>query len=178
MALDSAEQIAFLEQFKRDIQAHFNGADDEATRTRINRGMRRARQVIQDAGALTTVTLTPPPALGGLIVRDADPFSFILQDYYGMSMIPTVSDMIEQAIGILESPEYSERKAREAVAARTPRLPTKQRPRPAEDGLPELPAKVTLSWLVRHVPISFWFWLLGILSAAFLAGVKAAPFWK
>ncbi len=182
MASDATEKIAFLERFKADIQAHFNGADDDATRSRINRGMKRARDIVGETGAMKTVTLSPPPAIGGLIVRDADPFSFILQDYYGMSLAPTVADMIEQAIGILESPEYEHRKAQERIAAKraitSAGSATKLQTLAADDVGPELPAKVTLSWLVRHVPISFWFWLVGIVGAAFAAGVKAAPLFK
>jgi len=103
---DTAEKIAFLERFKADIQAYFAGPEDQATRSRINRGMSRARELVDDAGAMKTVTLSPPAAIGGLMVRGADPFNFILQDYYGMSMVPTVADMIDQAIGVLESPDY------------------------------------------------------------------------
>ena len=182
MASDAAERIAFLERFKADIQAHFNGADGDATRSRINRGMKRARDIVGEAGVMKTVTLSPPPAVGGLIVRDADPFSFILQDYYGMSMAPTVADMIEQAIGILESPEYAHRKAQERLAAKiavsADSSAAKLQTRSADDVGPEPPVKVTLSWLVRHVPISFWFWLVGIVGAAFAAGMKAAPLFK
>jgi len=35
------------------------------------------------------------------------------------------------------------------------------------------PQKITLSWLAKHAPISFWFWLLTILSLAFGLGMKA-----
>jgi hypothetical protein len=37
---------------------------------------------------------------------------------------------------------------------------------------PVLPDKVTLSWLVKHVPVSFWLWFVGLLAAAFVAGAK------
>jgi len=33
-------------------------------------------------------------------------------------------------------------------------------------------AKVTLSWLVHHVPINFWLWWAGLLIAVFIIGVK------
>ncbi len=39
---------------------------------------------------------------------------------------------------------------------------------------PEFPEKVTLSWLVRHVPVSFWITSAGLLVAAFVAGVQAS----
>jgi hypothetical protein len=181
---DTAEKIAFLERFKSDIRAHFDGADDEATRVRISRGMRRARSIVEDAGAMKTVTLSPPPAIGGLIVRNGDPFNFILQDYYGMSMVPTVVDMIEEAIGVLESPEYEQRPRRtlqeavsdSAISNGIVQHKASGSPPPQTVRDPELPDKVTLSWMVRHVPISFWLWLAGIIGAAFAAGAKLGPF--
>ena len=35
-----------------------------------------------------------------------------------------------------------------------------------------LPDKVTYEWLRHNVPMSFWFWLGGIILAAFLVGVR------
>ena len=34
-----------------------------------------------------------------------------------------------------------------------------------------LPDKVTLGWLVHHVPLTFWFWLVGIVIVTFTIGV-------
>lgn len=167
MSSEIDEQIAFLQSFNADILAHFDGHKDGALRVRINRGIPRARDILARAGALKSVSLSPPPAIGGMIVRNADPFEFILQDYFGMSMAPMVSDMIEQAIGILDSPEY--RRDAEHVNKRKPK-------RSKEPISVPLPDKVTLSWLVRHVPIKFWLWLIGIVTAAFGVGVKLAPF--
>ncbi len=36
------------------------------------------------------------------------------------------------------------------------------------------PKKITLFWLIKNVPITFWFWLVGLLIAAFLAGIRIA----
>ena len=35
----------------------------------------------------------------------------------------------------------------------------------------ELPDKVTLTWLMQHVPVSFWLWLGGILITTIIIGV-------
>lgn len=42
------------------------------------------------------------------------------------------------------------------------------------------PEKVTLSWLYSHVPMSFWFWAVGILLAVFVGGVNlgSSKFYK
>ena len=36
------------------------------------------------------------------------------------------------------------------------------------ESVPELPGRVTLAW--EHVPVSIWFWSLGLLAAAFISG--------
>jgi hypothetical protein len=182
---DTSEKIAFLERFKADIRSHFDGDSSDALRTRISRAMPRAKNILSEAGALKTVTLSPPPAIGGLVVRNGDPFSFILQDYYGMSMIPAVADMIEEGIGVLESPEYEKelvlsesraQKAEKSVAPDSSHPAVKRWPKRDEaKGQPELPEKVTISWLVQHVPVSFWIWLFGLLAAAFVLGMKLGP---
>jgi hypothetical protein len=173
---DVAARIAFLEQFKADILSHFNGAGDEGTRSRINRGMSRAREILTATGALKPVTLSPPPAIGGLLVRNADPLNFVLQDYYGMSMAPTVADMIDQGIGVLETPGYDippQGKRSDAQGSHS-KSGDQKAGYAAPDDVLELPAKVTLLWLIRHVPVSFWLWFVGIVSAAFVAGLKVA----
>jgi len=40
----------------------------------------------------------------------------------------------------------------------------------------KLPEPVTLSWLVQHVPVRFWLYLLGLLAAAFGLGVRLARY--
>lgn len=41
---------------------------------------------------------------------------------------------------------------------------------------PEVPGKVTISWLARHVPVKLWAAGVGIIVAIFVAGIKAAQF--
>jgi hypothetical protein len=102
-------KIQLLSSFQRDIRRWFDGEYDDSEkmelRSRINRAVQRVRKVVLETGCLQMVTMAPPPAVGG----DADPFSNILGNYYGISLIPDVADMIETAIGVLESPENLEK---------------------------------------------------------------------
>jgi hypothetical protein len=108
-----SEKIQLLSSFQRDIRRWFDGEYDDSERmelrSRINRAVQRIHKVVLETGCLQVFTVAPPPTIGGLIVRDVDPFSNILGDYYGISLIPDVADMIETAIGVLESPEYLEK---------------------------------------------------------------------
>jgi hypothetical protein len=54
----------------------------------------------------------------------------------------------------------------EKPAATKATIPQKQ------DRYLEFPERVTLSWLWRHVPFSFWVWLVGLLVSAFLIGIS------
>ena len=101
--------------------------------------------------------------IGGPIIRNADPFDMIFENYFGMSLIPAVRDMTQQAIGVFRSGRIEE---------------IKKEPREREDAViyRELapPEKVTLLWLVRHVPVSLWLIAGGLLLAAFTLGMKAS----
>lgn len=172
MTDDVADQIRFLTQFRADIVAYHHGAMDVATRSRINKGLSRARQLVSDAGELKIVALAPPPAVGGVAVPRADPFNYILEAYYGMTLAPQVADMVEAAIGIMEDPELLKRRT-----ARRERQSNQDSTNTTEPAARELalPDKVTLSWMMKHVPVSFWLWLAALLSAAFVAGAKWGP---
>lgn len=156
------ERILFLTEFKEDIQAFFHGRQDtdKSLRPRISRSTPRARSILLETRALKRVALAPPAAIGGLVVNNADPFDYILQDYYGMSLIPTVSDMIEEAIGVLQSPEYLSQLQQSAsadVAKKT--------------GAASLayPEKMTLRWLIDHAPLRFWLLTTGAFVSILLA---------
>jgi len=107
-------RICILAEFKQDIQRWFGdrgGSVNAASelRSKINRNMRNVQEIIDDAGCMKLVSMAPPTRIGGYMVRNTSPFNFLIEGYYGMSMVPTIVDMIEETIGVLESPEYLER---------------------------------------------------------------------
>jgi hypothetical protein len=108
-----AEKIKVLFAFQEDIRRWFDGAYDateaDELRSRINRTVRRVNEIVREAGCLKLFTIAPPPAVGGLVIRNADPFDSVLEIYYGMSPIPSIIDMIDETIGVIESPEYLEK---------------------------------------------------------------------
>jgi REase_DpnII-MboI len=108
-----AEKIQTLQSFRGDIIQWHNDRRESPQgiaelRSRINRNMRKANEIIRETGSLKVMTLSPPPISGGLMIRNADPFGFVIDGYYGMSVIPFIVDMIDAAIGVLESPEFLE----------------------------------------------------------------------
>lgn len=107
-----AEKIQLLSLFKAKIRRWFNGEygneSESELRSQINRSVQRVCKVVIETGCLKLMTIAPPPAVGGLIIRNANPFDNVLGDYHGMSLIPAIEDMLDCAIGVLESPEYLE----------------------------------------------------------------------
>jgi len=61
-----------------------------------------------------------------------------------------------------------------AVITRISRKPELLLEKGRKQNRPDLeePAKVTLHWLFRHVPIRLWIWLVGLLITAFIIGVR------
>jgi hypothetical protein len=60
-----------------------------------------------ETGSLRLMPTIPPSATRGLVIRDYNPFNNILGNlYYGVSFIPEIIEMIDEAIHVLESPGY------------------------------------------------------------------------
>ncbi len=113
----TSDKIKLLEDFKAlllDWERIAGSYDTDATeraaaRSRINRDKSVVRQIVIEAHCLKRLTIGPPPALGGLIVRDVDPFAVIFDPPYGRSVISVIMDMLDEAIGVLEAePEGTE----------------------------------------------------------------------
>jgi nucleotide-binding universal stress UspA family protein len=98
-------RIKKLEEFKKAVLDWEQSYKDEARRTElrtyININKKWVQREVVEAGCMQRLTIAPPPAVGGLIMRDVNPFDVIFDGPYGLSVIDNVVDMIEQAIGVL-----------------------------------------------------------------------------
>src|SRR5437763_15845902 len=72
--------IRELEEF-RDAVRKWDAAIDSAIlqrmRSLINRRLERAEEIVRLAGGLQTLTISPPPAVGGLVMHRVNPFKYI-----------------------------------------------------------------------------------------------------
>ena len=100
--MDIEEKITRLEAFKGYLASWQKGNDAESRR-QINQASIWVRREVIEADCFHTVTVSPPPAIGGLVMRDVDPFAMIFNAPYGMSMVPLVIDMIDKTIGVLRA---------------------------------------------------------------------------
>jgi hypothetical protein len=112
-----SERIARLNKFREFIQQYNSGrrqsnrriselsSDDlSELRSKINKEVHWVRQQIIEAGTFQTFTIGPPPAVGGLIMRDVDPFTSMFSAPYRANFFPSIIDMIDSTIGVLSSP--------------------------------------------------------------------------
>ena len=106
--MELEEKIEKLEQFKRAVLKWSKSYHDKELRTSlrsyINQNKAWVRQEVIQARCFHTLTISPPPAVGGLIMQNVDPFSMLFDAPYGLSMVDKVIDMIDQTIGVLKNP--------------------------------------------------------------------------
>ena len=97
-----------LEAFLEGLRAYqqTQGSQREVLKSQINRLLQRVRGIVIEAGCMQLVTLEPPRMVGGAIHHDVDPIASMFHSVYDYSFIPTVINIIEQTIGVVQAPGY------------------------------------------------------------------------
>lgn len=106
-------KILQLEEFKNLLKSweeiEFDNEEVASKlRTAINQKKHIIRQLIIESGSYKTFTITPPPAIGGLLMRNIDIFNSIFNPPYGMDLISEIYDMIDECVGIISSQSEDE----------------------------------------------------------------------
>src|SRR6266436_487530 len=97
------EKIERLRTFKQKLIQH-DQTQEPLLREWLNQNKVWARREVVEARCFSAVTIGPPPAIGGLILRGVDPFECMFDAPYRMSLVPTICDMIDSTIGVLSYP--------------------------------------------------------------------------
>jgi len=100
--VETEEKIQELNEFKAKLAAWQKSGDAE-TRAWINHNQVWVRREVIEAGCFHTLTISPPPAVGGLVMQNVDPFAMMFSPPYLMNLITHVVDMIDQTIGVLKA---------------------------------------------------------------------------
>lgn len=82
--VDIDEKVARLEQF-RALLATWQNRRNSDDRRQINQTKAWVRREVIEAGCFKTLTISPPPAVGGLIMRNVDPFDTIFAHGSGLA---------------------------------------------------------------------------------------------
>ena len=98
------KRIKLLSDFKKNLTNWYQSeSDDRKTlRTSLNKDVYAVESVIREVGAMKLISISPPPAIGGVIIQNANPFNLMFKKVHGQSSVPLIIDMIEQAVGIYE----------------------------------------------------------------------------
>ena len=101
------EKINQLDDFKQAVlewsASYRNEIRRNELRSYINQNKVWVRQQVLEAKCLKILTISPPPAVGGLIMRNIEPLVMLFDAPYGMSMVNYVVDMIDETIGVLRA---------------------------------------------------------------------------
>ena len=125
---DKKSAIEKLEYFKELLNEWEYGNPTSHTRSEINKNIPSVRQLLRQTGSSKTVTISPPPMIGGLIMRNIDPLTCIFEPPYGMSVIDLLTDCIDEAIGVIESDEdfFKKQKEENIISKKTPKTLSKK----------------------------------------------------
>lgn len=122
---ENDELIQNLEEYKKLLLAwgsnRVSGDILQETRSWINQKTPIIRKLVWQAGCGKKLTVSPPPAVGGMIMRNIDPFACLFDGPYDLNMVPIACDMIDEAIGVIRSeglPAPKERKSETSENAR------------------------------------------------------------
>lgn len=110
---EEAQIIRELEEFRSAVGRWKSPSRTDNTtqlRSFINRRLEDVAEIVRLAGCRQTLTISPPPAIGGYVMQNVDPFSYIFEDVWGRSLHSKVFDMLDQTIGVIESGKFKDRK--------------------------------------------------------------------
>lgn len=96
----SDEKIDRVRAFRAKLIEYRQSRSPEA-RTFLNENVNAVKREVVEAGCFKTVTMAPPPAVGGMMVKNADPFDFMFTSIYGLDVISLLVDVLDQTIGAL-----------------------------------------------------------------------------
>ena len=101
MIPDADERIEKLNNFLTLIN-EWEKSHSEEVRARINQTKNLIQREVLETGCLHTMTISPPPAVGGMIMQNVNPFDMIFERVYLQSLNSHVRDMINETIGVIE----------------------------------------------------------------------------
>jgi hypothetical protein len=101
--MNAEERIDRLKLFKSNL-VEWRKSRDDKLREWLNHNVDAVERDVTEAGCFVRVTISPPPAIGGMIMRNVNPFDMMFENIYSMSLIPKICDMLDQTVGVLLNP--------------------------------------------------------------------------
>jgi hypothetical protein len=102
MTDDIDQRIQLIADFKQKLLDWEKSRDIHA-RAWLNQNTHRVEREVNEAGCARRVTITPPPSVGGLVMQSVNPFVMMFDRPYMLRVVPTIVDMLDQTIGVLQN---------------------------------------------------------------------------
>ena len=103
MMSEVEERTKRLREFKTNLIAWEESHDDKL-REWLNQNKSWVQRETREAGCGRRLTISPPPAVGGLIMQNVDPFDIMFDRPWMMRIVPTICDILDETIGALTNP--------------------------------------------------------------------------
>lgn len=163
--MNKEESINKLKEFHLLINSYFDGKykDDKTIKYRINTLSPIIQELLKKSNCFQLMSMVPPPAIGGMVIQNFNPFDMIFHSFWGTSIIPNISNMIEQSIGKYENDMVGSQEVEKKTIKKCNI---------------EYTDKITLEWLFKNVPVKISLWFMGIIIGTFLLGYKAHDFFN
>jgi len=123
------EKIDLLQKFdsyiERWVKGDYGEDGKECLRKEINELAPQAKIIVRETGCRKLISATPPPAIGGPALQNIDPFDMLFQNYYGMSFLFSLRDIIQQSIGVLKTGKLPTSTTNASLDIKEPDVPEK-----------------------------------------------------
>lgn len=97
--------IDILESFKKLLNEYNDDYlnDNSELRTKINQEKYIVQKIVTRAGSMHLMSISPPPMVGGYVLQNLNPFDIIFDAPYGINVIYSIIDSIDEAIGSIKA---------------------------------------------------------------------------
>lgn len=105
--MTNVEIIDLLKEYRSHLLRLYSNDiyDYQATRTFLNKNRALVQKILIKAGTLRAISVAPPPITGGYMMNNLNPMDLIFDPPYGLNIGNHLSDVIEQAVGVIEADE-------------------------------------------------------------------------
>ena len=103
--MSNLEIIQLLKDYRNHLLKVGSNSQYEYQKSRsfLNKNRAIVQKILSKAGTLRFIDVAPPPLVGGYMMRNVNPLDLIFNPPYGLDIYSHISDVIEQAIGIIEA---------------------------------------------------------------------------
>ncbi|MCM2275831.1 MAG: nucleotide-binding protein [Candidatus Didemnitutus sp.] len=114
-APEEVEKLELLNDFRNALVLWDGGQRTSQNRSWINQNINQVQEIVREAECAVQITIAPPPIVGGMILRDVNPFDLLFNPPYRQSMVPTIMDIIDQTIGAIKSGRLSKKQRSKSI---------------------------------------------------------------